>query len=155
MYVPQQIQWPFQGNLKLHQQHFPQIAGNASMAFPSSLLSASASLSNHFFKTPSSFVGDPPVPLPPPPKTPVMARKIVEIVIERAVKIENMVIPCSQNKVQIISTNDVFLSRIFSRVCLILATCGCQFCGSISSLACFLVFKSSSLSLYNCRCSSE
>ena len=101
----------------------PMMAGNASVAFPVSLLSASASLFNHFFKTPSSFHGKPPVPPLPPPKTPVMTRTIVEMVIERAVSIENMVIPCSRNKVRIISVNDTSLSRTFSRVCLILATC--------------------------------
>ena len=85
------------------------MTGNASTAFPASLLSAFASLSNYFFKAPSSFGGEPPVPLPPS-KTPVMARAIVEIVIERAVSIEKMIIPCSQNKVRILSANDVFLS---------------------------------------------
>ena len=98
---------------------FPTIAGNASVDFPANLLSASASLSNYFLKTPSSFGGEPPVP----PKAPVMARTIVEIVIERAVSIENMVIPCSRNKVRILSAKDVSLSRTFSRVCLILAIC--------------------------------
>ena len=83
------------------------IAGNASTAFPASLLSASASLSNHFFKAPSFFGEEPPVPLPPP-KTPVIARTIVEIVIERAIRIKNMVTPCSQNKVRILSAKDVF-----------------------------------------------
>ena len=100
----------------------PTIAGNASTTFPASLLSASAKLSQHFFKTSSSFDRErPPRPLPPP-KTPVMASTIVEMVIERAVSIENMVMPCSRNKVQILSTEDVFLSITFSRVCLILAT---------------------------------
>ena len=117
MCVQQQIQRPFQENLKSHQQH------SASTAFPTSLLSAFASLPNHFFKTPSFFDGGHPVPPPPPPKTPVMARTIVEMVIERAASIENMVIPCTRNKVQILSAKDVSLSRTFSRVCLILATC--------------------------------
>ena len=49
-------------------------------------------LSNHFLKAPSSFGGKPPAS---PPKTLVMARAVVEIVIERAVSIENMVMPCS------------------------------------------------------------
>ena len=31
--------------------------------------------------------------------------------------------PCSLNRVRILSTNDVFWSRTFSMVCLILATC--------------------------------
>ena len=77
------------------------------MAFPTSLLSASASLSNHFFKTSSSLGIEPPVPLPPL-KTSVIDRTIVETVIERAVGIENIVIPCSRNKVRILSANDVF-----------------------------------------------
>ena len=75
------------------------MAGNASTVFPASHLSAFASLSNHFFKNPPSFGREPPVPLPPPLKTPVMARTIIEIVIERAVSIENIVMPCSWNKV--------------------------------------------------------
>ena len=77
---------------------------------------------------------------PTPPKTPVIARTIVEIVIEKAVNIENMVMPCSRNRVRIISANDVFLSRTFSRVFLTLATCvrrSFRFCDSISSLAFF------------------
>ena len=60
------------------------------MAFPASFLSASAYLSNHFFNAPSSFGEEPHAP-PPPPKTPVIARAIVEIVMERAVSIRNMV----------------------------------------------------------------
>ena len=66
-----------------------------------------AILSNHFFKTASSFGGEPPVSLPPP-KTPVVVRTITEIVIEKAVSTENMVMPCSQNKVRILSAKDVF-----------------------------------------------
>ena len=73
------------------------MVGNASAAFPDSLLSASASLSNHFFKVPLSF-GEPPVPPLPPP---VMARIIVAMVIEKAVSIEKIVMPCSLNKVRI------------------------------------------------------
>ena len=85
----------------------PTIADNASTAFAASLLSAFASLSNHFFKIPSSFHREPPVP-PSPPKTPVIARKVVEIVIERAVSIENMVMTCSRNRERILSAKDVF-----------------------------------------------
>ena len=102
---------------------YPIISGNASTAFLACLLSASPSLSNHFFKVPLSFGGEPPVTPPPPPKAPVIAKTIVEMIIERAVSIENMVIPCSQNKVQILSANEVFLSRTFSMVCLVLANC--------------------------------
>ena len=94
----------------------------------------------------------------PPPKTPVKASTIVEMVIERAVTIEKIVVPCSRNKVRNLSAKDVFLSKTFSRVCLILATCvwrSFRFCDSISNLACFSVFKSSNLSLYSCLCSSE
>ena len=82
----------------------PTIAGNASTAFPASLLSASASQFNHLFKTPSSLVGEPPPPPPPPPpllppqKAPVMASTIVDMVTEMAVSIEKIVIPCSRNK---------------------------------------------------------
>ena len=104
--------------LKIAPTTLPTIAGNASTAFPTSLLSAFANLSNY----PSSFDGDPHVHLPPP-KAPVIARAIAEMVIEKVVRIENMVMPCSRNKVQILSAKDVFLSRTFSRDYLILATC--------------------------------
>ena len=80
--------------LKIVPTTLPTIAGNASAAFPASLLSASASLSNHFFEVLLSFDGVPPAPLPPPQKIPVMARTIVEIVMDRAVSIAAMVIPC-------------------------------------------------------------
>ena len=97
----------FARRLKIAATTLPTIAGNASMAFPASLLTAFASLSNHFFKIPSSFGGEPPA-LPPLPKTPVIERTIVEIVIENAVSIENIVMPCSRNKVRILSPKDVF-----------------------------------------------
>ena len=116
----------------------PTMVGNASTAFPASLLSASSSLSNHFFKTPTTFGGEPSPP-PHPPKTPVMARTIFEIVMDRAVSIENIVMPCSLNRIRILSANDVSWSRIFSMVCLILATCvwrSFRFCDNISSLVC-------------------
>ena len=153
MYVQQRIQRPSQGNVNTNN-----TSHNSRQCLNSlsrELLSASANLSNYFFKAPLTFGGEPPVP---PPKTPVIARTIFEIVIESAVSIENSVMPCSRNKVRIVSANDVFWSRTFSKVCLILATCvwrSFQFCDSISSLACFSVFKSSNLSLYNCLCSSE
>ena len=87
----------FPRKLKIAPITLPTIAGNASTAFPASLLSASANLYNYFFKAPSSCGGEA-EPLPSPP-TPVMARTIVEIVIEMEARIQNMVIPCSQNKV--------------------------------------------------------
>ena len=68
----------FPRKLKIAPKRIPSKAGNASTAFHASLLSASANLPNHFFKASSSFGVEPPVP-PPPPKTPVMARTIVEI----------------------------------------------------------------------------
>ena len=85
----------------------PTIAGNSSASFPASLLSASANLSNYFFETLAYFDGEPPIP-PPPQKTPQIATAIVEIVTERAVNIENIVMPWSRNKVQILSAKDVF-----------------------------------------------
>ena len=88
----------FPRKLKITQTKLPTMAGNASTAFHASLLSALASLSNHFFKAPSSFGEEPPAPLPPL-KTHVMARAIVEIVIDSVFNIENVVIPCSLNKV--------------------------------------------------------
>ena len=56
--------------LRMASTTLPTMAGNASTAFPASLLSASANLSNHFFKSPSFFDGEPPPPPSPPPKTP-------------------------------------------------------------------------------------
>ena len=113
----------FPRKLKIALTKLPMMAGNASAVFPVSLLSASANLSNHFFKVPSSFDGEPPASPLPPQKTPVTARAIVEIVMDRAVSIAAIVIPCSRNKVQILPAKDVSLSRTFSKVCLILATC--------------------------------
>ena len=68
----------FPRKLKIAPTTLPTIAGNTSTAFRASLFSASASLSNHFFKTPSSFGGDSPVSTPPP-KAFVTARTIVAI----------------------------------------------------------------------------
>ena len=65
------------------------MVGNNSAAFPESLSSTSASLFNQLFKAPLFFDGE-----PPPPKTPVIASAIVEIVIERVVSTEVMVIFC-------------------------------------------------------------
>ena len=90
----------FPRKIKMAPTTLPTIARNASTAFPVSLLSASANLSKHFYKAPSSFGGK-------PPKTPVMARIIVDTVVEKAVSIDNMVMPCSLNKVRILSVNDV------------------------------------------------
>ena len=76
-------------------------------------------LLSHFLNSPSSFGGDPGVPLPPP----VTAKTIVEIIILTAVSTEKIVIPCSLNRVRIFSPKEVSLSSIFSIVCFILATC--------------------------------
>ena len=83
----------FPKKLKIAPTTLPTIVGNASAAFPASLLSASAGLSNHIFKVPSSFYGGPPAL--PPPKAPSMERTIVAMVMHKAVNIENMVITCS------------------------------------------------------------
>ena len=98
----------------------PTMTVNASIVFPSNIIRASASLSNHFFRVPLPDE-EPLVPPLPPPKTPSMARAIVALVMDKAVSIENMVIPCSLNSVRILSPKDASLSRTFSRVCLILA----------------------------------
>ena len=100
----------------------PTIAGNGSEDRPASLLRASASMFSHLVKTSSSF-GDPDATGPPHPKTSVIASIIVQKVIKRAVSIDIIVIRCSQNKVRILSAKYVSLSRTFSMVCFILATC--------------------------------
>ena len=97
----------FPRKLKIVPTALPAIASNASTAFPESLLSVSASLSSHFFEIPSYFGGEPLVPLLPP-KTPVTARTIVEILIKRAVSIENLVMTCPEKRVRILSANDIF-----------------------------------------------
>ena len=99
----------------------PTMAGYASAAFPASLLSASANLSDHFFKVPLSFGGEPPVP-PPPPKSPMTESTIIAMPAKKAESVEIMVIICSQIKIRILSGKGLFLSRTFSRVCLNLAT---------------------------------
>ena len=96
MYVQQHVQQDpttLPRKLKMAPATLLTIADNTSTAFLASLLSASASLSKHFFKNSSSFDGVPPVKLSPP-RTSVTARTVVKIVIERAVRIENMVMPC-------------------------------------------------------------
>ena len=100
----------------------------------------------------SSFDGDDPkIAGPHPPKTFVIESTIVEIVIERAVRIIINIISCSRNKVRIVSTKDVSLSRTFSVLCLILATCvrrSFRFCDSISRLGCFPLLKLFSVFIY-------
>ena len=112
----------FPRKLKIAPTILPTIAGNASAAFRASLLKVSTSLSNYFLKAPLSFDGRPPVP-PVPPKITVMARTIAAMVIEKAVHTETIVIPCSLNKIWILSTKDASLSRTFSMICLIIPTC--------------------------------
>ena len=123
----------FPRKLKMAPTMLLMIAGNASAVFP-------ASIFKHFFRVPLPFDGVPPVPPLPPPKALVMTRTIVAMVTEKGVNIENIVIPCSRNKVRILSAKDVSLSRTFSSICLILPTCvwrSFRFCDSISSLAFF------------------
>ena len=81
---------------KIASTRLPSIAGNASTAFPASLSSAAANLLNYFFDAPSSFVGEAESHAPPPPpKTPITANAMVEIVLYRAVSIDITVMPCS------------------------------------------------------------
>ena len=109
MYIQQQIQQSFQENLKSHQQHFPRWQAMPRQPF----LRAFQVHPPAYLTIFSFFHGGPPAPLLPPPKTPVMARTIIEIVMDRAVSIAAIVTPCSQNNVRILSANDVPLSRIF------------------------------------------
>ena len=69
------------------------IAGNASAAFAVGFLTASGSLSNHYFKAPLSFDGE--AEPAPPLKASVIASTIVVMVKERAVSNYIIVIPCS------------------------------------------------------------
>ena len=87
--------------LKIAPTTLPTTADNASTASLARLLSASANLSNHFFKISLSFGAEASEPPSPPPKAAVIASTIVKIVMERAVSIDIMVITCSRNKVQI------------------------------------------------------
>ena len=144
MYAQQKIQQPLQGNLKLHQQHFLQQQAMVQRSFLQVFWVHFANLCSHSFNVPWSFGGEPPASLSVPPKTSVIARTAVEIVIEKAVNIENMVISCSWKRVQILPDNDVSSSRTFAMVFLILVTCvwrSFRFFDSISSLACFWVLK--------------
>ena len=50
-------------------------------------------------------------------------KKKILVVHQSANSIDTVVISCSWNKVQILSTKDTSSSRTFSKVCLILATC--------------------------------
>ena len=121
MYVQQQIQPPSQENLKLHQQHFPQQQAMPQRVFLQ-VLSVFASLSNHFFKASSCF-GRETLVSPPPSKSPMTERAIVAIPAKRAESVEIIVKICYRIKIQILFDKGVFLSRNFSSVCLIPATC--------------------------------
>ena len=66
----------FPRKLKIAPTTLPTIAGNASAVFHASLLSASASLSNHFFRVPLNFDGEPPV-IPTPLILPVTSSKSI------------------------------------------------------------------------------
>ena len=101
----------------------PTIAGNDSLAFPASLLRASASLFSHLLKVPSSFGYPKAAGVFHPPETSVIASIIVEKVTETAVSTEIIVIPYSRDKVRTLSAKSVSLSRTFSMICFMLATC--------------------------------
>ena len=104
MYVQQQIQQPCLKTYDSTNSTFHDIR----QCFNNlSSTSFETSLFNHFFKVPSSFGGEAAPPPPPPPKASVTASKIVEIVIERAVSTDIIVIPCSRNKVRILCAKNV------------------------------------------------
>ena len=84
----------FPRKLKIAPTTLPSIAGNASTDFPASLFSAFAGLSNHFFKTSSSFDGEAPVP-PPPAKSPMAESTIVSIPAKTAESVDIIVVICS------------------------------------------------------------
>ena len=48
-----------------------------------------------------------------PTTLPTIASTIVEIVIERAVSIDKIVVPCSRNKLRILSANNYFYQEPF------------------------------------------
>ena len=96
----------FLTKLKISPITFPSMTRNASAAFPTSPFWKSACLINQFFKVPSPFGELKAVGIHP--KTSVTATIILEIVIERAVSIDAILIHCSQNKVRILSAKDAF-----------------------------------------------
>ena len=78
-----------------------------------------------FLGNPLAFGGDDPEAAEPPSpqKTPVIAITVDGTAIERAVNVDTIVIPCSQNKVRIRSIKGLSSLRTFSVVCLILSMC--------------------------------
>ena len=81
--------------LKMDPAELPAIASNTATSFPASLLKASAGLFSYFFRDHSSF-GEDELEVsgrPPPPKIPLIASEIVEMVRERAASIDIIVIP--------------------------------------------------------------
>lgn len=122
---------------------------NASPFSLASLLRVSAGLFNNFLKVFLSF-GDPEAAGLSPLL--IIARTIIKTVIERALSIDAIVIiPWSQDNVQIRSAKELSSSRIFPKVCLLLATCvwiSSWIFNSVLIVAYFLVFESSSLILY-------
>ena len=138
--------------LKMAPTTLPTVAGNASTAFPASFLSPSASLSNHFFKASLSFDGGPPTPLPSS-KSPIVESIIVVIPVKKEVSVKIISIICSRIKIQILCDH-YFITILFKSL---FDPCDLRLkvFSSISSLACFSLFKSPNISLYNCLCSSE
>lgn len=87
---------------------------------------ASISLFNTFFNARSYFVDDDTetAGFPLPPKASVKAIISGRMVIEKAVAIDTIVIPCSLNKVQYkFVLPKIYLQRILSLIFLIHATC--------------------------------
>ena len=121
----------FPRKLKIAPTTLPIMARNTSAAFPASLLSVSANLPDHFFRPSLSFGGGLPTPSPSP-KSHMIESTIFAIPAKRAESVEIIVIICSRIKIRTLSGKDVSLSIIFSRVCLILATCLRRFSDSVT-----------------------
>ena len=154
MCFQQQIQQPCQKRLTMAPTTLLTIADNASAAFPASLLSAFTSLFNQLLKLLYLLVENLLLLLLFLLLLLILCSKDTcnskwncwDSYRYRAASTEIMVLPCSRNTVRNLSAKDVPLSGIFSIVRFIFTTCvlrSFQFCDSISSLVCFLVYKSS------------
>ena len=97
------------------------IPGNASAALipnrPSSKAKVLSLFPIYSFRPASSLGGSPAdAPAPPPPPPGINASTSTPMAIPIAVSMEAIVIPCSQNRVQIFSANEVSLSDTFAIV---------------------------------------
>ena len=83
--------------LKMTPTTLPTMAGNTSTDFPASLLSASANLSNYFFKTLLYFGGETPFPQPLP-KSPMIESTVVAIPAKKVVESPKRIVIISYDK---------------------------------------------------------